>query len=128
MTGAIVSELDPVNNFKTITMPAGDYLIKIRSLVEYTGDSNMHQNIFFQPDRNASFSRGGGSQQVYADSNSVHTLLSTNSCVSCNLTSANFSNANLSYANLSQANFCNAVKTGIIKTGITMTLNVVCWP
>jgi hypothetical protein len=108
MTGAIVNELDPVNNFKTITMPAGDYLIKIRSLVEYTGDSNKHQNIFFQPDRNASFSRGGSSQQVYVDSNSVNTLFTTNSCVSCNLSYAYFFYADFQYANLSHANLSHA--------------------
>lgn len=116
MTGNIVSELDPVNNMQTVTLPEGDYIIKIRSLVEYTG-GDTHQNIFYQPDKNTALSRGGGNQQVYADSNAVHTLLTTNSCSYCNLSYANlkFANlkfANLRYANLSYANLSNAFLTG----------------
>ncbi len=111
MTGNIVSELDPVNNMQTVTLPEGDYIIKIRSLVEYTG-GDTHQNIFFQPDKNTALSRGGGNQQVYADSNAVHTLLTTNSCSYCNLSYANLKFANLRYANLSYANLSSAFLTG----------------
>lgn len=152
-TGNIVSSVDPVNNTQTVNLPAGDYIIKVRSLVEYTGGSDTYQNIFFQPDRNAAFNRGGGYGQVDADSNAVNTLLSTNSCPHCNLGHANLSYANLSlatfegsnfsyanlsyanltnatlnYANLKNANFCNAIKTGILKYGVTTNSGTQCWP
>ncbi|MBS1493074.1 MAG: pentapeptide repeat-containing protein [Bacteroidetes bacterium] len=108
VTGNIVTSVDPVNNTQTVTLPAGDYIIKVRSLVEYTGGSDSHQNIFFQPDRNATFNRGGGNQQVDVDTNAVHTLLTTNSCVSCNLSYANLSYANLKKANLHYADLSYA--------------------
>ncbi|CAF3692718.1 unnamed protein product [Rotaria sp. Silwood1] len=60
------------------------------------------------PDRNTALSRGGGNQQIYADSNSVHTLLTTNSCVSCDLSNVYLPGANLNHANLSNANLNNA--------------------
>jgi hypothetical protein len=56
----------------------------------------------------------------------INTLISTNSCPSCNLTGANLSNANLSNANLSNANLSgakldNAVLSSADLTGVTLS-------
>ncbi|MBS1493075.1 MAG: pentapeptide repeat-containing protein [Bacteroidetes bacterium] len=125
-TRTIVFQLNPVNNFIRDTIPAGDYLIVLRSLMEFTGDSVRHQNVFIQPDRDSALSRGGGTKQVDYDPYDTGTLFHTNSCPYCDLSDLVYHYATLNGSiffntNFSRADFSHANLTGAALSGANLT-------
>ncbi len=71
-----------------------------------------------------------GILSLYARSRNEDTLLTTNSCVGCDLTRANLRNAHLTDANLTNADLTGANLTGANLRGTNLTdanlTNVIC--
>lgn len=94
----VLFELTKQNTEANITIPSGDYLMIITSLEDFKPDSLGSQIVFIQPDTEILSSANTDYDPVQ-----LNTLLSTKTCVRCNLESADLHNANLRDADLNSS-------------------------
>ena len=101
--GNVIYKLEQGGDTVTKDIKKGEYTLEITSNETTAKDGTTSEPVFIREQKNLS---------VSADENAITKLMSTKSCIECDLSGANLSGVNLSGTNLSYANLNNAVLKG----------------
>lgn len=119
-SGKVIGALNPASTSLAVTLEAGDYTIALYPGFTLADEPAGSRTVFLHPQQPAKVALGAVRPVKLYSASDVKMLLSTGSCVGCDLSKANLSGASLRNANLSRANLSGALLNTANLTAATL--------